>query len=76
MQKIRLVQVVVQPAFVIDDGTNLTPLEHPPLVVPGNEWADYPSRFMAEVAEWQAKIDNASEDNGIVAIGPVIREDL
>lgn len=56
--KLRLVKVVVQPVFVLDDGENITELEHPPTVIPASEWPTYSSeRFPREVAEWQATLD-------------------
>ena len=58
MSKLRLVKVVVQPFFVLDDGENITELEHQPTVIPASEWPTYSSeRFPREVAEWQAKLD-------------------
>jgi hypothetical protein len=58
MQRLRLVEVRVQPVFMLDDGENLTPLEHPPTVIPAHEWPTYSSeRFPREVQEWQQRIE-------------------
>lgn len=58
MPRLRLVKVIVQPVFVLDDGENVTELEHGPVAIPAAEWASYSGeRFPAEVAEWQARID-------------------
>lgn len=60
--KLRLVKVIVQPVFMLDDGTTLTEVEHPPTVIPANEWPTYSSeRFPQEVAEWQRKLDAEAE---------------
>lgn len=58
MATLRLVKVAVQPFFVLDDGENITELEHPTTVIPAAEWPSYSAeRFPREVAEWQAQID-------------------
>ena len=63
MKRIRLVKVVVQPVFVLDDGENVTELEHPPVAIPAAEWPAYSGeRFPREVAEWQKQL-NAQEVN-------------
>ena len=57
-KKIRLIKVVVQPFFVLDDGENIIELEHQATVIPASEWLAYSSeRFPREVAEWQARLD-------------------
>ena len=56
--KVRLLKVVVQPVFVLDDGEELTEVQHPATVIPAAEWPMYSNeRFPREVAEWQAKLD-------------------
>ena len=61
MKRIRLVKVLVQPVFVLDDGENVTELEHPPVAIPASEWPTYSNeRFPREVAEWESQI-NAQE---------------
>lgn len=62
MPKLRLVKVIVQPVFVLDDGENVTEIEHAPVAIPAAEWSTYSSeRFPAEVATWQAAIDAENE---------------
>lgn len=59
MKKLRLLKVIVQPVFLVDDGSELTEMEHPPIVIPASEWNDYSSkRFPAEVEEWQRKLND------------------
>ena len=56
--KLRLVKVVVQPIFVLDDGEHITELEHPAVAIPAEDWPNYSNdRFPREVDEWQARID-------------------
>ncbi len=56
--KLRLLKVVVQPVFLLDDGETLTELQHPATVIPAAEWPTYSSeRFPREVAEWQERLD-------------------
>lgn len=58
MPKLRLVQVLVQPVFMLDHGDRLEPLDHQPVAIPGDEWPTYSGeRFPREVAAWQAQID-------------------
>lgn len=58
MKRLRLVKVLVQPVFVLDDGENVTELEHPAIAIPAAEWSTYSGeRFPREVAEWEAQIN-------------------
>lgn len=58
MPKLRLLKVIVQPVFVLDDGESITEVQHQPVAIPANEWPTYSSeRFPREVAEWQARLD-------------------
>lgn len=58
MAKLRLVKVLVQPVFVLDDGENVTELEHPAVAIPAAEWPTYSGeRFPAEVREWEKQIN-------------------
>lgn len=57
-KRIRLVNVRVQPVFMLDDGENLEPIEHPVTVIPAAEWPTYSSeRFPREVEEWQRNLE-------------------
>lgn len=61
MSKLRLIKVLVQPVFMIDDGENLTEVEHAAVEIPASEWPTYSSdRFQREVDNWQAKLDEES----------------
>lgn len=63
MKKLRLVKVLVQPMFVLDDGETITEIEHPPVAIPADEWPGYSGeRFPREVAAWQARIDAEQDD--------------
>lgn len=58
MSKLRLVKVIVQPVFVLDDGDSIEEIAHPAVVIPASEWPTYSSeRFQREVAAWQAELD-------------------
>jgi hypothetical protein len=58
MPKLKLVKVLVQPVFVLDDGENVTELDHPPVAIPAAEWPTYSGeRFPREVKAWQKQID-------------------
>lgn len=60
--KLRLVKVIVQPLFVLDDGESITEVEHGAVAIPAKEWPTYYDRFAREVEEWQKRLD--SERNG------------
>lgn len=56
--KLRLVEVVIQPVVMIDDGTSLRPIEHQPVAIPADLWPTYSSeRFPQELAAWEAHIN-------------------
>lgn len=58
MAKLRLIKVIVQPVFVLDDGENVTEVEHGAIAIPASEWPAYSGeRFPREVEAWQAQID-------------------
>lgn len=63
MRQLRLVKVIVQPVFIIDDGDTVEEVEHPPVAIPASEWPTYSAeRFPAEVAAWQAELDATAAD--------------
>lgn len=52
--RVRLVKVLVQPVFVLDDGVNIEEIAHPAIVIPAAEWPTYSAeRFPREVVEWE-----------------------
>lgn len=61
MKRLRLVKVLVQPVFVLDDGENVEEIEHPTIGISAAEWPTYSGeRFPREVAEWEAKLNENS----------------
>jgi hypothetical protein len=58
MAKLRLVKVIVQPVFVLDDDENVTEIDHQPVAIPAAEWPSYSGvRFPREVKAWQRRLD-------------------
>jgi len=58
-RQVRLVKVLVQPVFVLDDGQNISEVPIEEHVIPASQWPTYSSeRFPREVAEWQAQLDD------------------
>ena len=49
--KLRLLKVVVQAVFVLDDGETLTETTAEPVVVPAHEWPTYPTNGFAHAFE-------------------------
>ena len=50
-ERLRLLKVIVQPVFVVDDGDTLTEQVAQPVTVPAAEWADYPTGAFARQVE-------------------------
>lgn len=64
MRRLRLVKVLVQPVFVLDDGENVEELEHPPIAIPAADWPTYSSeRFPRELAEWEKRLNEEAAPN-------------
>jgi hypothetical protein len=65
---IRLLRVVVQPVLVLDDGTTLEEVQHPPITITPDKWPDYSAKtFPAELAQFQKELD--AEANAQLPIG-------
>lgn len=61
-KRLRLLKVVVQPVFVIDDGEKLTEVETQSVVVPADRWPTYAtSEFLEAVDELQQELDQIPE---------------
>ena len=57
-RKLRLLKVMVQPVFAIDDGETLTEVQAEAVVVSPDEWPTYPtSGFAQAVAKLQAELN-------------------
>lgn len=64
MKRLRLVKVLVQPVFVLDDGTTVEEIDHPAVAIPASEWPTYSGdRFAREVAEWQKQLNADTAPN-------------
>ncbi len=46
--KLRLLKVICQPVFVLDDGETLIEQVAEPVVVPAAEWPSYPTEAFAQ----------------------------
>ncbi len=58
MAVLRLLKVIVQPVFVLDDGETLTEHVAEPVVVPAADWPTYPMTGYAEAfAALQAQVE-------------------
>jgi hypothetical protein len=59
MSEIALVEVAVQPTFVLmEGGAVVRKVVNDVIVIPASEWPTYSSeRFPREVKEWQARLD-------------------
>lgn len=61
-KRLRLVKVVVQPHFVIDDGEKLEETVGEPVAVPAAEWPDYPKLLAEQTANAERALA-AGEDS-------------
>lgn len=50
-KRLRLLKVIVQPVFVVDDGENLTELSAQPMSVSSTEWPVFATTGFAEAVE-------------------------
>lgn len=64
MKRLRLVKVIVQPVFAIDDGEDLTEMVADPIPVAAAAWPDFPERFEAE-RQAQEKVLNAAPNTTV-----------
>lgn len=56
--KLRLLKVICQPVFVLDDGESLVEQVAEPVVVPAAEWPTYPTEgFARSFATLQAQVE-------------------
>lgn len=49
--RLRLLKVVVQPVFVVDDGTELREIPTQPVTVSATDWPTFPTAGFAEATE-------------------------
>jgi hypothetical protein len=67
-RKLRLLKVIVQPVFVVDDGEQLVELRADPVEVSGREWPTFPEgRFQEGVEALRRQVEGAEGDNGPAA---------
>jgi hypothetical protein len=65
-KRLRLLKVIVQPIFVIDDGETL--VEHPvePVVVSPPEWPSFATgRFLEGFEQLREQVENSRTDIGV-----------
>lgn len=64
--RLRLLKVIVQPVFVVDDGETLVERPSQPVAVSPEDWPTYPTTtFVAEMEQLRAQLDDA--DSGVDA---------
>jgi hypothetical protein len=62
--KARIINVLVQPQIVIDDGENLTPQEVTPMAVAWRDWPTFAASGLQDaLARMQEELDAASGGN-------------
>lgn len=63
MKRLRLVKVLVQPVFVLDDGETLTEITGQAGTVSAAEWPSYATeRFLKQVSEAEVALNPAGDD--------------
>lgn len=58
MRKLRLLKVVVQPFFAIDDGEALTEQASEPITVPASEWEGFPAKLEEQRKDAEANLSD------------------
>jgi hypothetical protein len=62
MTKLRLLKVIVQPVFAVDDGETLTETSAEPVTVTPADWPTYPTtRFIEALNTLQTQLDSATD---------------
>lgn len=56
-KKLRLLKVVVQPFFAVDDGESLEEQTSQPITVPASEWTDFPAKLEEQRKEAERELD-------------------
>lgn len=60
-RRLRLLKVIVQPVFVVDDGENLTEQVAEPVAVSPEEWPTFASaRFLDGMEALEARLNDGS----------------
>lgn len=60
--RLRLLKVIVQPVFVVDDGETLTEQPAQPVIVPAAEWPGYAAgRFASDFDILRQRVESAPE---------------
>lgn len=62
MSRLRLLKVIVQPVFVVDDGAQLVEQPAQPVTVSPQDWPTFATtQFVEGMAALQAQLDEATE---------------
>lgn len=57
-KSLRLLKVVVQPVFAVDDGKSLEEQTSQPITVAASEWPDFPEQLEAQRKETEANLND------------------
>jgi hypothetical protein len=66
MKRLRLVKVVVQAHYVLDDGETLTEQVAEPIAVAAAEWPDFPARLEVDRVALEQTLVAPESTNGAV----------
>jgi hypothetical protein len=62
MSRLRLLKVIVQPVFAVDDGKTLTEAPAEPIEVKAEDWPTYPTtKFIEAFNTLQAQVDTGTK---------------
>lgn len=66
MKKLRLLKVICQPVFVIDDGESLVEQSTTPIEVPAAEWPTFATgRFAEGFEQLRAQVEGPPPEEGV-----------
>ncbi len=60
--RLRVLQFVVQPVFVVDDGENLTPINVQPITIPAVDWPRVLELVAEGVAQLREQVESPPAD--------------
>lgn len=64
MTRLRLVQLVITPVVVADDGEHLSPVQAGQVTVLAHELDDFPVAFRAQLAAQEERLNSPQQDEG------------
>lgn len=62
MKKLRLVELKIEPTFVMDDGENLSPVQAGQFTVPAAELDSFPDKLREQIARREQELNDQPDE--------------